>query len=392
VRICYVCHEYPPAAHGGIGTVTRTLARALVRRGHEATVVGIYPRSSHAPAYEKDQGVQVWRLSRPDGRLGWVSARFHLFRVIADWCRAGRVDLVEVPDWEGWAAGWPRLPVPVVVRLHGSVSYFAAELGQPVRSIAYHLERASLRRADFWCPVSRYIALRTQTLFRLPSFPGAILYNPVEPPARRSGEGRSSNQVVFVGTLTPRKGIVALFKAWPRVLAARADAELHVFGKDGRLSGRSMRAYLDSLLEAGPARSVRFYGHVENGAVLAALARARLAVFPSYAESFGLAPVEAMACGCPTIYSRRGVGGEVIEDGRDGLLVDPDRPAEIAEAILRLLTDDDLATRLAEAGFARVEGRFALHTVLPQNESFYRQCLAAFSARRNQENRHALAG
>ena len=86
-----------------------------------------------------------------------------------------------------------------------------------------------------------------------------------------------------------------------------------------------MRAALEQRLD-GFAPSVRFHGAVPHPVVLSALASARVAVFPSFAEAFGLAPLEAMAHACPTIFSRRGSGPELICDGRDGLLVDPSNP------------------------------------------------------------------
>ena len=56
--------------------------------------------------------------------------------MVSAWAREGAIDLVEVPDWEGWVAGWPRLPVPVVARLNGSVAYFAAEAAEPLEGPA----------------------------------------------------------------------------------------------------------------------------------------------------------------------------------------------------------------------------------------------------------------
>lgn len=129
--------------------MTQVLGRALVRAGHEVRVAGMYPASYPALDYEEDSGVRVWRLRRPAGRFDWVAARYRLFRKVARWSRDGEIDLVEVPDWGGLAAGWPQLPVPVIVRLNGSISYFAAELERPIRRAAFWLERASLRRADF---------------------------------------------------------------------------------------------------------------------------------------------------------------------------------------------------------------------------------------------------
>jgi glycosyltransferase involved in cell wall biosynthesis len=381
MNLCLVCSEYPPGLHGGIGTATQLLARALVQAGHAVRVIGVYGREHRAPERGEDQGVQVWRLREPGVRLGWLVARYRLWRAIAGWVRAERVELVEVPDYEGWAAGWPRLPVPVVARLHGSATYFAAELGQPLGATVRRLERASLRRADFRCATSRYVAEHTARLFGLPA-PDAILFNPVELPAAGDQPARSAQRVVFSGTLTPKKGVVSLVQAWPAVLRECPQAELHLYGKDRPAeSGASMRAWLQEQLPDAARPSVQFHGHVAREELFAALATARLAVFPSVAEAFALAPLEAMARACPTIYTRRGSGPELIRHDADGWLVEPDRPDEIAAAIVGLLRDDALAARLGAAGQARVRALFAIDVLRPLNEAFYRRCLDAFAAR-----------
>jgi glycosyltransferase involved in cell wall biosynthesis len=112
-----------------------------------------------------------------------------------------------------------------------------------------------------------------------------------------------------------------------------------------------------------------------------ALRHATVAVFPSYAEAFAFAPLESMAQGCPTVYSTRGSGTELIRDGQDGILVDPDRPAEIAAAILRLLRDPALARRMGAAGRARVAQEFSLDVLLDRNVTFYRACIDGFRER-----------
>jgi len=362
--------------------MTQVLARVLVQAGHQVRVVGVYPRNYPAPDYEEDQGVRVWRLRRANHRFSRMPARHQLFRTVAGWSRRGEIDLVEVPDWEGWVAGWPRLPVPVIARLNGSISYFAAELGRPVSHVTFWLERASLRRAEFWCSVSRYTANKTQRLFGLRSGPRAILYNPVDIPTDLCGTTRSSKRVIFTGTLTAKKGIVSLAKAWPRVIEVCKDAELHIYGKDGRTDeGPSMQAFILSQYNGRVGESIHFHGHVDRAELFTAFQSAGLAVFPSYAEAFALAPLEAMAYGCPTIYSQRGSGPELIEDGRDGLLIEPDRPDEIAEAIVRVLTDDRLARRLGEAGRERVMKNFSAPVLLASNEAFYQNCLSDFQRR-----------
>jgi len=376
MRVCFVCDEYPPGNHGGIGSFVRMLARALVDVGHEVKVVGLYPADHPSPRYEEDQGVQVWRLRQSHWRLGWIGGRYKVFRQIASWAKNGEIDLVEVVDFGGPAAYWPKLPVPVVARLHGSGSYFAAELNSKVSRRLFQLESSSLRRADVICSVSRHTADRTRELFNLPSCPDAVVYNFVDSRFEVNSRSRSNDVVIFSGTLTYKKGVVPLIKAWPTVLAKNANAKLHFYGKDGCTDdGESMTAMLRSQLDESQQQSVRFHGHTDREDLLEALKKARLAIFPSYAEAFALAPLEAMAEACPTIYSERGCGRELVSDGKDGVLIDPDRPDQIADAIVTFLNDDNLVEKLGTAGQERVRQSFSTQAVLPQNIDFYRSCI-----------------
>jgi glycosyltransferase involved in cell wall biosynthesis len=379
MRICLLCEGYPPARHGGIGTFTQNLARALVRAGHQVWVLGRYSKNFPAAVYEEDQGVAVWRYRIRGDIFSRARLRYELFRTVAAWSRSGKIDLVEAPDCAGWTAGWPRLPVPIVVRLHGSLTYLATELGQPLDRSAFLLEWAAFRRADFWCSVSRYAAHKTQRLFALPGDSGTILYNAVDMPLETPALTRSKNQVVFTGGLKVNKGILSLIQAWPRVIAVNPEAELHIFGSDRPTdNGQSMQAFLLSRLDVQVRRSVRFHGFGDRRQIFHALQTAHLAVFPSYAEAFSQAPMEAMACGCPTIYTRRTSGPELIEHDQTGLLVDPDRTDEIGNAIIRLLTDDTLARRLGEAGRKVINENFSIGVMVRQNEAFYEDCLKRF--------------
>jgi glycosyltransferase involved in cell wall biosynthesis len=106
---------------------------------------------------------------------------------------------------------------------------------------------------------------------------------------------------------------------------------------------------------------------------------ASVAVYPSHAEAFAMAPLEAMACSCATIYSTRGSGPELIEDGCDGLLVDPGNPDQIADAVIQVLKNPRWARTLGEAGRRRVSETFATSVLIPQYERFYRTCIASYA-------------
>ena len=382
MRICFICGEYPPGPHGGIGTMTQTLGRSLTRLGHDVRVIGVYPRSYPAPNFEVDEGVRIWRLRERRTSGSWMFTRRRLFKQVEKWVLEGDVDIVEVPDYQGWAAGWGRLNVPVIGRLHGSVTYFAAELGRPTDRVSFWLERASVRRFDYICSVSEYTSQKSHQVFKLNCRKShTILYNPVEMVTESSSVPRSENLVVFSGTLTGKKGIVSLIEAWPTVVNSYPNAELHVFGKDGRTEdGESMQGFLSARLN-GASASVRFHGHVSREKLFEALRTAGAAVFPSYAEAFAIAPLEAMACGCPTIYSRQGSGPEMMEDGREGLLIDPHQPGQIADAILNILSNPTFARQLGDAGRNRIRQQFSIDSLVNQNIDFYQQCTNGFRLR-----------
>lgn len=384
MKIGYVCYEYPPGPHGGVGTFTQVLGRALTEAGHTVRVAGVYQPSYPAPDYAEDGDVRIWRLREPPGRLGWVRAHYALFRLMKEWVAAREVDLIEAPDCFGSFAGWPRLPVPLVTRAHGSLTYYAHELGRRPASMGHRLERWSYARSDAWVAVSRHAGRVTQQLFGLRTGPARVIYNPVPLPRRMTPYARRiPGSVVFTGTLTEKKGIVALIDAWPAISVAVPEAHLTILGKDCLSpKGGTMVDFLRARLPLKLRDSVRFGGHVERTELQRALDQAQVAVFPSLTETFGLAAAEAMAYGCATVYTTQTCGPEIVRDGIDGMLADPLRPDTIAVAVVRLLTDSTLAQRLSAAGRARVCRDFELEAITEANLRFYDDVLSSFSRRR----------
>jgi glycosyltransferase involved in cell wall biosynthesis len=355
------------------------MSRALAQKGHSVRVAGVYPPQETAAEYEEDQGVRVWRLRRPRQRLGWIAARYRLFQMIRKWAVHKEIDIVEVPDWEGYTSLWPRLPVPVITRLHGSLAYFAQETREKISRGAFWLESRAYHRADECTSCSLYTARRTSQIFGDHSKSTTVLYNSVALSQRARDMKRVRNHVVFAGSLTPKKGIVPLIKAWPQVRSEAPDAELHIYGKDAGMSdGSPMMPYLESLLSADVRGSVHFHGHVTVSQLRDLYARCSLAVFPSYSEAFAVAPLEAMAEGCAVICSNRSSGPELIAHRVNGFLVNPDREAEISQSILELLRDSDLAHRLGVAGRETIEQRFSSDRIVGQFIDFYAHSMSRF--------------
>jgi glycosyltransferase involved in cell wall biosynthesis len=146
------------------------------------------------------------------------------------------------------------------------------------------------------------------------------------------------------GTLEPRKNYVRLFEAYARARAQQHLPPLVVFGRRGWM-------YEDIL--AAPARlgiadAVRFIDYLDDNDLPAVYNLAWAFVYPSLYEGFGLPPLEALACGTPTLVSNVSSLPEVV--GSAALLVDPTDVEALAHQLIRLITDDDTRAMLRTSG------------------------------------------
>src|SRR4051812_36679443 len=129
MHICFLCNEYPPHPHGGVGTVTQTLARALVKHDHHASVVGIYRGRRADEAIESDQGVHVVRLAHTSVRGAGLLVNGARLRAALYRLHEGRsIDVLEGPE-ASLALIPPAFPARTAIRMNGGHHFFAVTLG-----------------------------------------------------------------------------------------------------------------------------------------------------------------------------------------------------------------------------------------------------------------------
>ena len=177
--------------------------------------------------------------------------------------------------------------------------------------------------------------------------------------------------VLFLGKITPRKGLDVLARAFAR-LASRSAATLVIAGNDMG-GGAATRA---SLSRAGLASRAVFTGLLTGSERLDALSAADVVVYPSQHEIFGLVPLEALLCGTPVIVSGDSGCGEVVRATGGGQVVPFGDDDALAQAIERTLADGPAWRDAARLAAAEVRSRYGADGVCEQVDRMYQGMVA----------------
>lgn len=250
-------------------------------------------------------------------------------------------------------------------RLRGS-RVFVSDLGGGGWTPGYQIDQSRWIAAHL--PISEYAARRLHGRNRR----HRVIWGGVDPeryPMRAMRpEPAHDGSVVFLGRVLPHKGVHFLIEGLP------ADVPLDVIGP------APDAAYLERLRELAAGKDVRFQGALPDEEVVERLGRAMALVHPTPVDAagsagvhelFGLALVEAMARGCPVIASDAASLPEIVAPGENGLLVPPNRPEALREAILTLGKDAELWARLSMGARRTVVQKFTWDLVVDR-------CLEAY--------------
>lgn len=175
--------------------------------------------------------------------------------------------------------------------------------------------------------------------------------------------------ILFVGTLEPRKNVPGLLVAYRSLLDRQAtERPLVLVGSKGWL----YEQIFDRVEALHLSDHVRFLHDVPDEDLPGLYSAARVLAMPSFYEGFGLPALEAMSCGTPVVVANRASLPEVV--GEAGLLVNPENPEEIAEALERVLTKDSQRARMRKAGLAQAE-TFSWERVARETRAVYQEVL-----------------
>lgn len=392
MRILLLSWEHPPRVVGGLGRHVGALTRTLAAAGHDVHVV----TRGHpdAPNEEYRDGVHVVRVGEAppvipfdaQNLVPWVLAFNNGLQAAAHRVlREHEVDVIHAHDWlVAYAAAGLKVAhdLPLVATIHATEygrhqGYLPTDLSKLIHQVEWWLTYEA--RRVITC--SRAMKREVRRIFHLPGEKVDVVPNgvavedfridPAEVAAfRRAALRRGERMVVFAGRLEYEKGVQTVLHAMERLLDEVGPVRFSICG-EGTYADE-LRALVRKLKLQ---RRVEFTGFLEDHDLRLHYAAADVAVTPSIYEPFGLVAVEAMACGTPVVVGDTGGLREIVGRNDAGLRFEPGDPEGLADALVAVLTDDDLAARLVERANEVIARRYDWSRVAMRTVKVHRQAV-----------------
>jgi len=334
LRIALVGPLPPP--EGGMANQTRQLAELLQGEGAMVTLVQV--NAPYKPGWI--QGVRG------------VRAVFRLVPYIVRlWCVTGRVDIFHVMANSGWS--WHLIAAPAVwiARIRGIpvvVNYRGGE-AESFLARSGAIVRKTLRRASALVVPSGFL----QDVFGRWGIPSHIVPNIIDVERfRPASHGRDAGtpHLVVARSLEQIYDIPTALRAFALIRQDWPDAKLSIAGSGPELEAlTSLRAELDL------SESVYFCGRLDRDQMAELYRSACVVVNPTRVDNMPNSVLEAMASGVPVVTTNVGGLPFIVQNGVTGLLVAPGNPAEMADALRRVLRDPECAKQLRDAALAEVQ-------------------------------------
>jgi len=393
LKIALLSQEFSKNCNGGVCRYTYDLAHALAESGNEVHVI---TRSEKNYEYEyEESGVFIHKIipelvnfiNLPEDvnvskkNLSYsYSACLKLLNLIDNF----GIQIAEAPLWdsEGFVFSLVK-SIPLIIRLETPLFKVAEIQNWQITKdlkLANWMEGETARKADKTIAISKDIGTLIGSHHNISEERIDLCPLGIEVPDENlliSDQKKNGFNILFVGRLEKRKGVETLFNALPMVLEKIPDTQFYLVGADTNLApdGGSYKKYLLKNLDKKFHKNVKFIGYVDDMELKTYYNDCDLFVAPSLYESFGLIFLEAMAWGKPVIGCNIGGIPEIVEDGNDGILIQPDDEKSLADAIIKLLTDKYLRVKMGVCGRKKVENSFSMEKMTEITYNIYKRLI-----------------
>lgn len=366
---------------GGVASVVGNVARQLQKAGHhiwflhpgEAPSLKATITKWNFPGYELNLRNPFVPESPVKSVLGFAFYLFHTLHQLRTLLVRHNIDIVNIHYPIGSGIYFSLLRhfcrFKLVISVHGGDLF---PRGAPERQYPKALE-ILINSADWLVAPSK--STLDAALTRFPGFrtKSSAIHNAVDLTEFDTEEWnvlQSGRFVLCIALLQPRKAVDVLIKAFQLLGQTHPEMELWLAG-DGPLRGQLE----DLVSQLGLTQKVKFLGSQDRIGVKKLLRQCTLLVLPSRAEPFGIAILEAFSSMKPVVASAVGGIPEIIEDGRNGILVEPENPQALCDAISKVWTDPVLAEQLGHAGYETVRKHFQWKVASARYEAIFMNLL-----------------
>jgi N-acetyl-alpha-D-glucosaminyl L-malate synthase BshA len=374
VKIGITC--YP--TYGGSGAVATELGLELARRGHEVHFI-----TYDSPFRLRGYSERVF-FHQVETRMGRYPLFDHFPYTLALASKQHEVVLRE---------GLDLLHVHYAIP-HATTAYLAREMLKGERSLRvittlhgtditlvgqessfYAITKFSIERSDGVTAVSNYLRDETYRAFgcggcdvrMVPNFVNLKEYRPGDPGCRGTVAPEDHKVITHISNFREVKRVKDVVRVFARIRRAMPATLVMIGDGPERMDAEN------EARDLAVTDDVRFLGRLDSVASL--LQASDLFILPSQTESFGLAALEAMACGSPVVASRAGGLPEVIDDGANGILEPVGSVEAMGRRAVELLRDPERHAAMRAAAIAKAE-QFSADRIVPMYEAYYQEVLA----------------
>lgn len=373
MHICFITSEYPKIGfpHGGIGTFIKQISLELARNDYKVSIICINKESLHQEEFFNNISIYRLKPSKIKG-LKWFFNSIEIQKQIRLLHKNIPIDILETSEL-GFAFLSKIKKIKYIIRLHGG-HHFLAENGKINWRKAFK-EKLSFKKADAFIAVSNHVKIQTELLLGFNNKMVTQIYNPIDLNLFCPIYSSTTNyfNIMFVGTVYKKKGIIQLLDAFNIVKKIIPNANLEIYGPDWFFSDGS--SFVESLKKSTiynlNKESIHFNGMIEHADLPQKYAQASICVFPSLQEAQGLVVVEAMSMEKLVVFTEFGAGKEIIDHGKNGLLCNPNDSSDIAEKIIWVFNNPDKVKPIEKNARQTVLEKFNLKKIVHQNIEFY---------------------
>jgi glycosyltransferase involved in cell wall biosynthesis len=334
----------------GVGTYTRNVVRALSRLDRESHYILIGSPQKATEIGPLPPNFQTVPLLEPDT----TAKGYFKFRTVL---RHMDCDLVHIPHLFGIPKG---MSCPYVITVHDVLEHMIRANGRSGlrRELHFQLTRRVLKGAERIFAVSKFTKSEIEKLFGIAPEHIEVVYNAIDERFLHGHATEADRQflaeryqvnypfLLYAGRISPHKNVVRIIEAFS-ALKAELDKEGKYPGLKLVIIGDELSKHPDlrrTVIRGGVQNDVRFLGFIPIEVLRVFYDAAKIFVFPSLYEGFGLPPLEAMAHGTPVLASNTSSLPEVV--GNAAVLVNPENVFEIMRALHRVLMDQNLREKL----------------------------------------------